>query len=304
MTVYGFHTGAGLSPKVMGAFCRGARARLLHVSTFFDNGLPSDTSAVAMYGILRGTGLLFREAQRRNVDFYYIDHAYLTRSAHWLSGMRRPDRWFRVTRNGHAINAVTAGSDNRFRRYFAKHNPLLPWRGGSGEAILVLPPTPAIRWFFGCDGWGETIVRNIRRFTDRPIIWREKPGAKNVDEKGDPDGTLSIVSPPDDDRLTTSGESLQADLDRALAVVCYNSNVAVDAIRQGIPVICEEHCAAYPLRLSFDALTDPQQLRCEPDRATWLAHLANHQFSLAELKNGNAWKLLRTDGAGVTPLAV
>jgi hypothetical protein len=257
-----------------------------------------------MYGILRGTGLIFREAQRLNVDFYYIDHAYLTQSAHRLGGLGRPDRWFRVTRNGHSMNYVASGSNDRFRRYFAKHNPLLAWRGGRGEAVLVLPPTPAIRWFFGCDGWGETVVRNIRRFTDRPIIWREKPGAKNVDEKGNPDGTLSAVSPPEDDRLTTSGGSLQADLDRALAVVCYNSNVAVEAVRQGIPVICEEHCAAYPLRFGFNALSDPEYLLREPDRGTWLAHLANHQFSLAELKNGNAWKLLRNASIDVTPLAV
>jgi hypothetical protein len=303
VTVYGFHTGAGLSPRVTGAFCRGARARLQHVSTFFDSGLPSDASAVAMYAILRGTGLIFREAQRRNVDFYYIDHAYLTQSAHWL-GVGRPDRWFRVARNGHAINDLRPGSDNRFRRYFAKCYPLLPWRGNSGGAILVLPPTPAIRWFFGCNGWGETIVRNIRRFTDRPIIWREKPGAKNVDEKGNPDGSLSSISPPEDDWLTTSSGSLQADLDRALAVVCYNSNAAVEAIRQGIPVNGGEHCAAYPLRFGFDALADPEQLRCEPDRPTWFAHLANHQFSLAELTNGNAWKLLRSGGTEATSLAV
>jgi hypothetical protein len=181
---------------------------------------------------------------------------------------------------------------------------LLPWRGGAGEAILILPPTPAIRWFFDADRWGEAVVRSIRRFTDRPIIWREKPGAKNVDDGGTPDGTMSAVAPPQDRGLVTSQGSLQEDLDRSLAVVCYNSNVAVDAIRQGIPVICEEHCAAFPLRFGFDALGDPEQLRREPDRSTWLANLANHQFSLAELRNGNAWKLLKTAGAETARLAV
>ncbi|MCT7374875.1 DUF6716 putative glycosyltransferase [Chelativorans salis] len=126
-----------------------------------------------------------------------------------------------------------------------------------------------------------------------PIIWREKPGAKNVDERGSPDGTLSEPSPPADANLVVSSGSLQDDLDRAAAVVCFNSNVAVEAIRQGIPVLCEEHCAAYPIRFPWEALAGPQMLRIEPDRQAWFAHLANNQYSLSELKNGYAWEHLR-----------
>ncbi|WP_159591619.1 hypothetical protein [Chelativorans xinjiangense] len=294
MTLYGFHTGVGLSPTVTGAFCRGAKAPLRHVSTFLEGGLPADAAAVAMYGILRGTGLLYRYSQERKIDFYYIDHGYFTRSTHWLERLGRSHRWFRVTMNGHATNRMTDGDNDRFRRYFANHYPLLPWRGGKGDAILILPPTPAIRWFFGCSNWREETVRRIRCFSEMPIIWREKPGAKNVDEWGNPDGTFSEPAPPADPNLTVSSGSLQDDLDRAAVVVCFNSNVAVEAIRQGIPVLCEEHCAAHPIRFPWEALASPRMLRIEPDRQTWFAHLANHQFSLSELKSGYAWEHLRS----------
>lgn len=293
MTLYGFHTGSGLSPKVTGAFCRGAKAPLLHISTFFEKGLPADTTAVAMYGILRGTGLLYKEAQKQGIDFYYLDHGYLARSSHWLDFLGKKQRWFRVTKNGHAVNTLTAATDNRFRKFFEKDYPLLPWRGGAGEAIVILPPTPAIKWFFDCQDWGQSIVDQIRRVTDMPIIWREKPNAKNVDQSGSPDGTLSVPRPPQAERLEISKASLQADLDRAAAIVCYNSNVAIDAIQQGIPVYCEDKCAAFPIRCSLDDLANPSALEHEPDRLAWFAHLANNQFSMSELKSGYAFKSLR-----------
>ncbi|MEI5679463.1 MULTISPECIES: hypothetical protein [unclassified Mesorhizobium] len=292
MTLYGFHTGFLLSPKVTGAFCRGAKAPLRHISSYLENGLPDDATAVAMYGILRGTGQLYREAERRNLDFYYLDHGYFARSDHWLNWFNRSPSWFRVTKNGHSINKLTAGNDDRFRRHFEKHYPLRPWRGGKGEAIVILPPTPAIRWFFDCDDWGRQIVEQIRRFTDMPIVWREKPNAKNIDDTGNPDGTFSTPTPPAVDRLEISKASLQADLDKAAMVVCYNSNVAIEAVQQGIPVYCEEQCAAFPIRFSLESLSDPASLEREPDRWNWLAHLANNQFSMSELKSGYAFRHL------------
>jgi hypothetical protein len=77
-------------------------------------------------------------------------------------------------------------------------------------------------------------------------------------------------------------------LHTAHALVTYNSNAAVDAVLEGVPVFTTELSAAAPV-----GLTDLAQIEhpVRPDRRAWCHHLAYGQFSQAELKDGTAAEL-------------
>ena len=48
---------------------------ILHIDEFLKNGIPENIDGIITLGILRGTGHLLKEAAKKNIDRYYIDHA-------------------------------------------------------------------------------------------------------------------------------------------------------------------------------------------------------------------------------------
>jgi hypothetical protein len=139
-----------------------------------------------------------------------------------------------------------------------------------GPIVLVGngPKSTAI----GAKGWVAAKSRELRAaFPGRRIIYRPKPG-KPVEPgvQFDATGHGSI-----DDVL--AGVSL---------VVCRHSNVAVDACRLGVPVVCDDGAAAaiYPQRLAEWQNQPAAELREE-----FLHRLAWWQWSTAECRDGSFW---------------
>jgi len=71
--------------------------------------------------------------------------------------------------------------------------------------------------------------------------------------------------------------------------VCRHSNVAIDACRLGIPVVCEDGAAAsiYPSRLEDEA-----QQPSEEARRQFLHRVAHWQWSESEIARGAPWPWL------------
>lgn len=75
-------------------------------------------------------------------------------------------------------------------------------------------------------------VHEIRRYSKRPILWRPHPLCPNMELPG-----VDAVSNP----LETP---LNDDIERCYAMVTFNSSSAWEALRLGMPVICDE-CAVF-----------------------------------------------------------
>ena len=71
--------------------------------------------AIATWGILRGTGILLHEAEKKGIDFYYIDHAY-------FKSNNKNEEWYRIVRNGHSCTSLKFIGKDRWLNYFAKWN--------------------------------------------------------------------------------------------------------------------------------------------------------------------------------------
>lgn len=209
----------------------------------------------AMYGILRGTGEIIHQCQWVNRDFYYIDHGYFKRGHY--------DGFYRVTRNALQTAVLGPAPDDRWR---SLGEDIRPWKR-TGRSILVIPLTEPVGAFRGIDiaRWESSVVNEISLHTDREIRVRPKP------RPGEKPGRL-----------------LSEDLDDCWCVVTHSSNTAIVALMNGIPVITLGESAAKPVSWRFEHIENPWW----PDRAPLFHWLAYKQFTLDEMRDGTARRLL------------
>jgi hypothetical protein len=142
---------------------------------------------------------------------------------------------------------------------------LKSWRQ-DGEHVLLAMPGVHFGMALGIDvkGWCATIVGEVYSRTQK--LGRE----------------LRV-------RVRDEKRPLAFDLRDCWAVVTHSSNVAVDAVIAGVPVFVQPTCPAAPVgRLDLD-LANP----VTPGRDRWLYSLASQQFSLAEMRSGEAWRWMK-----------
>jgi hypothetical protein len=205
-----------------------------------------------VWGVLRQSDRILAQAKAQMMYFFYIDHAYFHRGH---------GRSYRITRNRYEAGAVRKCPPDRLSQSAIQ---LHPWQSG-GRDVIVCPPTDYFMEAHGCSDWLDSTLADLRRVTDRPITIREKPQ-------------------PGETALP-----LKSALKTAHALVTHSSNVAIEAVCLGTPVFVNPASAAAPI-----GLTDISRIETPvyPDREPWLAHLAYNQFSLEEVRSGEAWRLL------------
>lgn len=249
---------------------------------FRTNGLPENVDMVCSLGILRGTGLIMKTAASRNVDRLYLDHSYFNSGYNGKS-------WLRMTINGHTMTHTKFADSARWKNHFKSDNNVLAWKNASqrGDLILVLPPTNAISWYFDVTGWLDKTLAQIKLVVPEDqhhlIKVRQKPLDPIVDKLGN---LIGREKHPEDC-------SLQEDFDNAKVVVSYNSMATIQALRQGIPVICPEHNACTPVSKKIADIMDDVKLDREPQRKNLFFWLSYCQFSEKERTNGTAWHQIR-----------
>jgi hypothetical protein len=86
-----------------------------------------------------------------------------------------------------------------------------------------------------------------------------------------------------------SATPLVGDLRDAWALVPHSSNVAVDAVLAGIPLFVASTSPAAPAGRTDLDIENPTM----PDRESWWASLTCQQFTLREMADGTAWRLMQ-----------
>lgn len=209
-----------------------------------------------VYGILRGCGEIIRQCEWVGRDYYHIDHGYIGGHDHYGG-------YYRVSKNGLQANLPEYFSrpPDRFERLNIKPRPWARW----GQHIVVCPLTGGMANFLGIDPtkWLEAVTAEISQWTDRPIIVKPK-GEGSLDES----------------------------LKDAWCLVTHTSNAAVDAIVSGVPAIVLGPSVARPVSWHWRDIESPRW----PDREPWLHELAYHQFTLSEMQDGTAWRILNGNG--------
>jgi hypothetical protein len=292
--IFVYDTGRPKTTKFTLAFARGI---IRHTQTatekwtvkhspiqhYLDQGMPKDADAVATLGILRGTGLLLKEAKQKGIDYYYMDHAYFNPG---YSGKG----WMRVTKNGHACTTLKPCDATAYNAFAVSQekNVMDYWHGPRGDKIIVCPPTHAVQWFFDDYNWENSIVQQLKDMLpqnqhDRIVI-RQKPKEPIVDARGNLMGL----------RQNPQTGSLAEDLEQAHCVIAYNSMVALEATLKGIPVITSDHSCCTHVSFKLEDIMLPGVFDREPaNRQSLLNWLACNQWKMASLDNGTAWARLQ-----------
>lgn len=264
-------------------------AEVIAIDQFKLKGFPRHTSAVMSLGILRGTGLMFQAAAKLGMDRYFLDHAYFNPGYNGKG-------WLRLLKNSHTMNWIGASDGERWEDNFRPNQLVTPWRTGSerGKHIIVCPPTDAVGWYMNCRDWETKVVKYLKSIipeTDHNlIVIRRKPGGPIVDNKGNLIGKESGPTlPAFDDELKTAN-----------FLVVHNSMVALEATRKGYPVITDVHNSCYSISNGWNDIlalhNKHAEFDKEPSRRELFYWLSDNQFTLKEIKSGNAWlKVLNTE---------
>lgn len=234
-----------------------------------DFDYDASTDPIVMRGILKHK--IMKKCWRDNRDFYYIDTGYFgnAKSASNPNGWKY---WHRVVKNNLQHGEIIPRPDDRFRQFNKKFEP---WKK-DGRAILVAAPDEKPCKFYGItkDDWVNQTVETIKKYTDRPVIVRER-------------------APKRIDRIAT--DTLQAALDRdVFALVTYNSVAAIESIFHGIPAFTLAPCnAASPVALQDLSQIENPYYASHDELYAWGCHLAYGQFHVSELRNGTALQILQ-----------
>ena len=270
----------------MNRHIKGWQSEIVHIEDFLKNGIRCDADAIVTQGILRGTGHLLKEAAKKNIDRYYIDHAYFN------PGYKN-DFWLRISKNKNVINYIKKVSSFRWEKFFSKNNHIQPWKKFSekGDTILIIPPTSAICWYFNEYDWQKNILsfleENLSINNFKKVKIRAKPNEPIVDVNGK---FLGLKENKEIQNIP-----LEEDLKDASIVIAYNSQVALEALLKGIPVIVDKHNSCFGLSFKLSDLNkglDNPKFEIEPNRLELFHWLSYCQYTLEEIKSGFAWKTI------------
>lgn len=154
---------------------------------------------------------------------------------------------------------------------------VMPWNE-SGRDIIIAGSSrkSAVEHGFKYMEW-ETKAAQELQGCGYPVLYRPKP----KDEEGKPIAGIGYDTRPIEDALQT-----------ARAVVTHHSNAAVSALMAGVPVHCVTGAAA-----AFSVpLADIAKAPRLEGREQFLADVAWLQWSIDEMRSGQAWRHLKERG--------
>jgi len=207
-------------------------------------------------------------------DFYYIDTGYIGNfpSKGNTSGKKI---WHRIVKNDVQHCKSIDVPDDRWN-HLLQQDPNLKWTGWKNynkKILLVLPNPKACKYYdVDYDTWVEETTESIKKYSDLPIEIRVKGSRSYRNHE------YSIY-----DAFETG----------VYATVVFNSIAAIESVFYGIPAFVSVPCAA-----SMIACDDLSKLSTPfyPDETSILKQsktLSYGQFTLDEISNGTAWKILK-----------
>jgi hypothetical protein len=193
-----------------------------------------------------------------SLPFWFIDSGY-------TNFIEPNKKWHRLTRNHLHFNNQFVAPADRLKNFaeFPK-----PWRK-EGKKILIVEPGEfaASIMHVNVKSWTESVVTELKKYTDRPIEIRSKINKKT--------------------RISLYKTLLQGDY---YCTISINSNSAVESIWAGIPAITlNKHVSNSVTRNNLAQINDLYY----GSLGDWLAWLSYCQFTYDELMDGTALEIVK-----------
>lgn len=247
-----------------GLKARGESVRLIDEHEF---RMPSPVAVMFGWGKLRHREILRQQALVRGKTLVVS-----------FGALRRSEGFFTLGWNGLNGRAEYLNENSPADRWEQLKIDLRPWRS-SGRHIIISGQVPTDGSVSTVDilQWCEEQTINLRCWTDRPLIFRPHPQARDI----------SFEIP----WTVRSEKLLSEDLAEAWAVVTYNSTSSSMAVIEGVPVFTADRGS-----MAWE-VSDHDLKRIENptlfDRTQWAFNLAYTQWQLEEIESGAAWDHLK-----------
>jgi len=213
-----------------------------------------------------GKRKLIKQCWETNKTFYYMDSGYVGnyKSKSNPYGWKL---WHRIVKNDVQHSNIIDRPGDRWKQL---DYPIENRK--QGEHILLVTPSEKPCKFYGInkEDWIKSTVKEIKKYTDRPIVIRDKA--------------------PRQQRIT---RTIFEDLNNCHALVTYQSIAAVESVLYGVPAFTLAPTAADPVCDKDLSLIEHPTQQDKDKIYKWACHLAYGQYHIDELKNGTAYRLLR-----------
>lgn len=156
---------------------------------------------------------------------------------------------------------------------------LLPWQNHGDHILIAAQGTNSQQWAGKppAEKWLEDIVKDIRKYSERPIKIRPHPRQSITIPPG------CSVSRPIKIANTYDNYNFYDDLNNAWAVVNYNSSPGSQSIIAGVPAFVDSSSLAAPVaNLDLSQIENP----LKPDRSQWIVELCHTEWTLDEIATG------------------
>ena len=244
-----------------------------------EKGWPDEGRPVHFFWGLAGNNISeIRKCMELNEEYYFVDTGYISKSIHRYPEPKILDEkrtYFRICKGSFHTNKGKVNTPERLEKLkqLGIDAEFKGWRD-TGKHILLCPSSPTVTFQMNGitqDEWVEVAKREIRKHTDREIIFRNKPRPGNKWWNTD----------------------IKDDLKGCHALVTNYSLSAFDALLNYVPVFAEANSVMGPVT-SRDISKIEKPLR--PGRKTmeeWLKFVSENQFTLKEMASGKAYEILK-----------
>lgn len=232
-------------------------------------GMSKDTASVPVEvpAVIRGIAKrkVIHRCKEEGRDWYYIDTGYF--------GNGKTKLYHRITKNNMQYTGHLKPNcpDDRFIKTGVNIQ-----QQTKGTKILVCPPSQKAMNFWGLDlqEWLKVTIDDIKKYTDRPILVREKASRH--------------------DRVNVSTMEM-ALADDVHCMVTFNSIAAVESLIYGKPVFTMGPAgtnAAESLSNKDLSKLEKPFMPSMGEVRNLLCNLAYQQFTVHEMRSGYAWDIL------------
>ena len=199
-----------------------------------------------------------------------------------VGGIKRGTTW-KVGLNGINRDAYFSDSNNSDSRVRLLGLKVKPWRT-EGEYILICGQhDKSLQWqdMPRMSNWFLNTYDEIRKYTDRPIIFRPHPRCRLEHiERG-----LKHVYRQEPKHVADTYDDFDMGFDNVWATISYSSNPGVHSCINGVPAFVSPSSLAYDVANDIDFLYDIEN-PLMPDRTQWLNDYAHTEWTIEEISQG------------------
>ena len=205
-----------------------------------------------------------------------------------VGGIKRGTTW-KVGLNGINRDAFFGDGGNDSRRSDLLNLRLKPWRTDGKYILICGQHDKSLQWqnMPRMSNWFLNTYDEIRKHTDRPIIFRPHPRCRLEHiERG-----LKHVYRQEPQHVTNTYDDFDMGFDNVWATISYSSNPGIHSIINGVPAFVSTHSLVYPAGNDIDFLHTIEQ-PLMPDRTQWLNDYAWTEYTIEEIAQGLPLKRL------------